>query len=240
MRRLIPAIVLTLFLTAVIPLTYYLVQNRQVLFSKAAPTAVLSLTPASGSYGPGDVVDVAINLDPGNNAVYSIDITISYDRTKFQVVDAAGQPATQISATGTFLGSPTVLTNRVNNSSGRIEYSIATLTSYTGPGGSLGAFKLKVLPGASGSSVVKFEPAPDTKVVSPASEDIVGSLVQSTFTLGSGQGAALDCTGVTLSPNSLAVTSGAARSLTAAATGGTEPYTFTWAVSSAGAAKGNF
>ncbi len=234
MRRYISLIILTLFLLAAVPATYYLVQNRQLFFKKAAPTATLALTPASGSHAVGDIFDVQIAMDTGGNLAFMSQTSISYNPSLLDVVDASGNPATSI-IPGTVFPSQYVATNTVNASSGTIMLAVGSTAGFSGSG-TVGTIKFKVK--AAGTAEVKFNPAPDTLIGGANGESLAGTLSDASYTLAGG-GAALDCTGVTISPAGNNVTLGATKTLTAAATGGTGTITYTWGVTSPGSNKGN-
>jgi hypothetical protein len=79
--------------------------------------------------------------------------------------------------------------------------------------------------------------APTVPQVTPHATELTGCTVNFTVSPVNPQ---LRCTGVTMSPNNSTITAGTdTRSLTAAATGGTAPITFTWLVTSDGTNKGN-
>lgn len=88
-------LILILFLLAAIPLTVYFLQKRQETRSRATPATTLSFckpgsSPCSGNISGtvGQNFDTDIIVNPGSNQVFSINLTIVYDPTKFATAGA--------------------------------------------------------------------------------------------------------------------------------------------------------
>lgn len=76
-----------ILLLIVIPITLYAVKRQTSLKSKAAPTTILSFTPATTTAAVGDSVKLDIYVDPGQNVISILDqLTVAVDPDKLQVV----------------------------------------------------------------------------------------------------------------------------------------------------------
>lgn len=169
----IGSVLFMMFIVATVFLTTRQVSNpatRQETRSRAATTDVtLGLTTASPTntfyYKSGMTIDTNIVINTAGNAVKGIDIGLTYDPTKFDVVDVDAITAgTQISA-GTILTTP--LQNLVDTVNGKIwfscGYDLSTKIPFTGTG-TLATiqFKPKV---AVDPTTVAFMASPDTQVL---------------------------------------------------------------------------
>jgi hypothetical protein len=79
----------------------------------------LWIEPARRLVDPSDTFQVTLILNAGDGQMDAVGTTIAFDPTILQVVDADGKPTDQIIA-GTAL--PTVILNKVDHATGRIEY----------------------------------------------------------------------------------------------------------------------
>lgn len=70
-----------------IPFSVYMVQQRQQTNTKAAPSTVLSIEPATTTISAGDTLDLNIILNPGSNQVSFAKFAISFDPKAFTVVN---------------------------------------------------------------------------------------------------------------------------------------------------------
>lgn len=68
-----------------IPLTVYLVQKQQEIRGKAAPSTILSFSPASTTVQVGQTVSFDLMVDPGSNQVSFVKLGIVYDPAKLKV-----------------------------------------------------------------------------------------------------------------------------------------------------------
>lgn len=75
-----------LLLLAVIPLTLFVVKRQTNLRSKAAPSTILSFTPATASIPAGQTTSFNIMVNPGQNVVSIIEVTIQVDPDKLEIV----------------------------------------------------------------------------------------------------------------------------------------------------------
>lgn len=82
-KRKVLALLGMVFVVIGIVVTIFLVQRVQETRSRAADATVLSLTPPTQPAAPGGTVNFDINIDPGQNLVNAIQITINFDSTKF-------------------------------------------------------------------------------------------------------------------------------------------------------------
>jgi len=146
MSKKILIIIGALILLISIPLTIFLVKQRQELRMKAAPATILSLTPATLTKAVAETFTVNIVVNTGENSIVSADIDLSFDPTVLE--------ALSISA-GSFFESPTEPTRLINNTTGKINYSLFTLTAKQGSG-TLATITFKGK--AAGVSQVAFDP----------------------------------------------------------------------------------
>ena len=108
----------------------------------------LSLIPSVTKVMAGDVFPVAIGANSYAQAVDAAAMYIDFDPAVFQVVDAAGAPADQVTPSTAF---GTVLANRVDNVAGRIDLAVAQLAGAPPAGAmEIGSFYLQALRGAVG------------------------------------------------------------------------------------------
>lgn len=75
-----------LLLLLVIPVTLFIVRQQTDLRSKAAPSTNLSFQPATAEIGLGETATFDIFVDPGQNVVSILDMTISVDPDVFEIV----------------------------------------------------------------------------------------------------------------------------------------------------------
>lgn len=76
-----------ILLLIVIPITLYAVKRQTSLTSKAAPTTVLSFTPAVTTTNVGDSIALDVFVDPGQNVISILDqLTVEVDPTILEIV----------------------------------------------------------------------------------------------------------------------------------------------------------
>lgn len=76
-----------ILLLIVIPITLYAVKRQTSLKSKAAPTTILSFTPATTTTNVGDSVKLDIYVDPGQNVISILDqLTVAVDPDLLEIV----------------------------------------------------------------------------------------------------------------------------------------------------------
>lgn len=78
MRKVVGIVLGILFLAAV-PLTVFLVGQRQELRKKAAPATTLSLIPSTITKKVGDIFTVEAQMDTGENRIIAVEMHIIYD-----------------------------------------------------------------------------------------------------------------------------------------------------------------
>lgn len=154
-----------LLLLAVIPITLYVVKRQTDLRSKAAPSTVLSFTPASASTTVGQTVKLDIIVDPGQNIVSIVEMTVQVDPDKFDIVSLERNTT----AFSSLLKGPTI------NKDGTAYLSVSTSTD---PSKAIqtqtraATLTLKAKAATSGApSIVKFSKAPQTEVLSTSTAD---------------------------------------------------------------------
>lgn len=168
-----------------IPLSVYVAQQRQRKITKAAASTVLSFEPASPTVKVGDILTLNVVLDPGTgasaNQVSFVKLSISFNPNKFATVtdSLAPNPA-----------SPNTLTSVLEDpvyESGKASISL-----------SIGADPTKVVTAKTKIAIlrlkaididnfvtptvpnIRFDPAPNTQVLSIASSDQTSENVLST------------------------------------------------------------
>lgn len=103
-------------LLASIPVTLYLLQQRQEVRSKAVASTTLSFSPATAATGVGQEVKLEIMINPGQNQVSFVKLNVTYDPAKLSTIENSLVPAPAFPAT---LEGPTY-------TSGNIDASLST------------------------------------------------------------------------------------------------------------------
>lgn len=75
-----------LLLLAIIPITLYVVKRQTNLQSKASPTTNFSFSPASTTIGVNQNTKLDVIVNPGNNIVSIVEMTISVDPEKLTII----------------------------------------------------------------------------------------------------------------------------------------------------------
>lgn len=70
-----------------IPVTMYFVKRQQDLRSRAAASSTLSFNPPSTSVKVGDQFDMIVKIDPGQNIVSYVKLSITYDHQKLEAIN---------------------------------------------------------------------------------------------------------------------------------------------------------
>jgi LPXTG-motif cell wall-anchored protein len=81
-----------LLLLAVIPITLFVIKRQTDLRSKAAPSTTLSFTPESVDAVVGENLTLDINVNPGQNIVSIVEMTVSLDPEKLEIVSLENNP----------------------------------------------------------------------------------------------------------------------------------------------------
>jgi hypothetical protein len=84
MSKKILVIFVSILLLAAIPITLFVVQQRQELRQKAAPATSLSFSPNQLTKAVGDEFEVDVVIDTGDNAIGTVIMDITFDPTKLQ------------------------------------------------------------------------------------------------------------------------------------------------------------
>src|SRR3989304_8773274 len=74
-------------LLAAIPLTLLFISRQQDVRSRAAPTTRITLAPTILTFEGDNCTEqsLAVNLDPGENLVSTVELFLTYDATKFNI-----------------------------------------------------------------------------------------------------------------------------------------------------------
>lgn len=108
-----------------IPLTVFLVFQKQLLTKKAAPTTVLSLAPAAITKNVGETFTVNINVDTGTNQIVSADLDLSFNPAVLEVSSITK---------GAFFPDAQEPTKIIDNNTGKIKYSLFSMVEKQGAG----------------------------------------------------------------------------------------------------------
>ncbi|HLZ29250.1 MAG TPA: cohesin domain-containing protein [Chloroflexota bacterium] len=98
--------------------------------STATPTPTgitFGLNPTTSQHVVGDIFQITIQVATGSQQIDGAEVHITFDPTKLQVTDAAGNPVAKITPNTTSL--ELTLSNNVNNTTGQIDYVAGTLQS---------------------------------------------------------------------------------------------------------------
>lgn len=113
----------------------------------------LKLAPAEYSGKPGDIVALDVLVEAGTQPINNVEMHISFDPHLLQVVDGAGQAASEITADLTTLTG--VLLNTADNATGEIRYDAMQTLGGTSPSGSfrIATIRMKLLSPTPGTAV---------------------------------------------------------------------------------------
>jgi hypothetical protein len=164
-------------------LKYFLSLVGLWAFASFAQAATLTLSPTSGSFNPGDMFEVSVNLDTQGADFDGVDLRyLNYDKSRLEVVDAdAAASGVQMKA-GNLM--PQTLDNKVE-SLGKIIFSqIPTVgTKYKGSG-VLATVTFKVIAGGTANVNLSYASGNTTDSnIASAGQDILTSVNSAAFTL---------------------------------------------------------
>lgn len=178
-----------LLILVVLPIILFFVKKQQEGRSRAAPTTILSFTPATKDAALGRNVDVDITVNPGQNYISIVDMDIRFDASKLEYVAITpNSSAFPVTLKGPTLsnGSVGISVNIGSNVTKAIQSptKVATVT-------------FKVLVNApSGPTQLTFftsqDPTKPTRVLSVAEpdgagENVLASTIPGTINIGGGQ-----------------------------------------------------
>src|SRR3989344_4004077 len=107
MKKILLIIIFLLILIA-IPLTVFLVRQRQEVRQKAAPASVMYIDPSTITKNVDDTFDVDVKIDTAENRIFGAEILVTFNTTYLEALNIRQ---------GTFL--PSVLTaGTVDNQNG--------------------------------------------------------------------------------------------------------------------------
>ena len=146
MKKII-SVAIVIFLLVSIPLTVYFVKIQQELTSNAAPSTTIFLNPSALTIQSNQDRKINIEINTGTNLIVSADIILSYDPKILQVSD--------ISA-GDFLQNTSQIQKLIDNTNGKVTYSIFTYSQNAKSGA--GTIAILTIKGkADGSSNIAFD-----------------------------------------------------------------------------------
>lgn len=145
MKRVVFIVVSVLILLA-IPVTVYLVRQRQELRKKAAPATTLSLTPATVTKQVGETFSLEVTIDTGENQVVAAEVHLIFDPDKLE--------AQTITNSTLF---PNILTSGVvDRGTASITVGAADVKTPIKGGGTVAVARFKALAGTTSPISVRF------------------------------------------------------------------------------------
>jgi hypothetical protein len=120
------AILVLLMMIASVVVAVFVTKRRQELRLRAEPATVLSLVPAQATQVEGDIFSLDIQIGTNENQVYGADLYLSFNPQVIEVLSISP---------GTFLTNAQELGETIiDNETGRVIYSLASLTYGQGTG----------------------------------------------------------------------------------------------------------
>ncbi len=117
MKRIVVITIGFAVLTLALGLTVFLVKRQQLLTSRAAPATSLQLDPPTLSKALGEIFPVRVLVNSGSNELVTADIVLTFSPTILEV---------QSVAKGSFFATAYEIQNVVDNTNGKITYSLYT------------------------------------------------------------------------------------------------------------------
>lgn len=190
-KKLLYVILGLIILVELIAAYFYLVlptqKEKQLPLPAPAKVATTSLflAPASGNYQLGESFDVSVNLDTDKVKTVGVDLVITYDKNKLEVVDSdIKKVGTQIQEGSLY---DTYPANLVDEKNGKINFG-----SNASPGkppfsgsGSFAVIKFKSKGVGTAKVTIDFTPGvtTDSNVTTSDSKDILAKVENATFTI---------------------------------------------------------
>ncbi|MCK4722972.1 MAG: hypothetical protein KAT75_06695, partial [Dehalococcoidia bacterium] len=143
----------------------------------------LSIQPPSETVGVGEIFELVIQADAGDQLVSGIDAFVDFDPAYLEVVDAdAGTPGIQV-IPGSAL--PTVIVNEADNSLGTIDFSAGKLGApFPTNTFTVATIRFRALASTSPSTAVCFSTDPPRQTRADyAGNDVTGTLTCGTVTI---------------------------------------------------------
>lgn len=169
-----------------IPLTVFLVMNRQSLWSKAGPgNADLSITPSSKTHNVGETGSLDVFLNPEGEDVSGVEVVLTYNPSVITVTSVA--PGAFFTDEAPTVGNPIEIIKSIN--AGQIHYALAfPLGSNHSSTASKIAIKVNYTVIAAGTSAISFATAgnPKTTISDIAAQNVLGDVFGGTINVGSG------------------------------------------------------
>lgn len=153
-----------LLLLAIIPITLFVVKRQTDLRSKAAPSTALSLTPQTVNAAMGEEITFDLNVNPGQNIVSIVEVTISVDPEKLEILSLENNSEVfPVKLRGPTLGSNGTATISMSTSN--------DVTKAVQAPAKVATLKLKALSVTSGAPTVVKIDQPTSQVFSLATAD---------------------------------------------------------------------
>lgn len=115
-----------------VPAAVFLVKRQQEIRLRAAPTTVLSVSPATVTKNIEETFNENVVIETGGNQVAGVDIEILFNSTVLEVINVLP---------GTFFDSPSEIRKEIENQTGRLFYAIGSFS----PGGKSGSGTVAVV-----------------------------------------------------------------------------------------------
>lgn len=191
----IALIVGLLVLVVSVPVGIFLLNQQQEVRLSAAPSTVFSVSPSSRNLAPGDTLNADISVDTGNNLIVSADIVLSFDPKYLEVISISSGP---------FWTSTSEVQKSLNNTSGKVIYSIYTFKENAKKGTGVLAtvvFKAK----AAGATSVAFDSSQSAVYGLTEGQNVLASSIPGSYTITGTEATASPVPTATASPASTSV-----------------------------------
>jgi len=144
-------------------------------------TVTIAISPSSNIVAVGEVFTLDIKIQAGSQPVDGAAAYIDFNPTYLVVVDASGNPATEIIPGSTLA---TVMQNNVDNNQGKIDYAAGLLVGATPSGGfTLATIRFKATAETTGTPLVFVSTPPRKTNVVYQGNSVLGSLVNGNVTI---------------------------------------------------------
>jgi len=144
-------------------------------------TVTIAIDPASKAASVGEVFTLDIKIQAGSQPVDGAAAYIDFNPTYLVVVDASGNPATEIIPGSTLA---TIMQNNVDNNQGKIDYAAGLLVGATPSGGfTLATIRFKAKAETAGTPLVFVSTPPRKTNVVYQGNSVLGSLVNGNVTI---------------------------------------------------------
>ncbi|MBI4065155.1 hypothetical protein HY409_02200 [Candidatus Gottesmanbacteria bacterium] len=172
MKKII-VILVTLILLAAIPITLYVLNQKQELRKKAAPATTLLLAPSTFTKKIGDEFTVEIKINTGENQVLTTELHLTFDATKLQAISIVNGPLF-----------PNVLSSGVVESgAASITVGAANSTSPVTSSGTVATLRMKALEKTDAPVSIRFAATTFVGALKESSKNVLIGTTPATVTI---------------------------------------------------------